>query len=151
MLALGSRVVPRGFTLAEFLLAIALAAVALLSLVAVSLTALRSNRKATDTTVGSLLAEQTLEQTTYAMQSNTAAPIWGYNNALVEYSLDTVNLSNQDFTLIVYARDPVAGLATPHRLKRIEVVARWWDAQSGQNRAGMGRLEARAVRLVREP
>lgn len=133
------------------MLATALATVALLSLVAVSLSALRSNRKATDTTVGSLLAEQTAEQLIYGMQSNTAAPIWNYSNALLEYSVDTVNLSNQDFTVIVYARDPLAGLASPHRLKRIEVLTRWWDAQSNSNRSGMGRLEARTVRLVREP
>lgn len=148
MLALGSRI--KGFTLAEFLLAIALASVALLTLVAVSITALRSNRKSTDTAVGFLLADQTAEQTIYSMQSNTSAPIWNHNLPS-EYSLDTVNLSNQDFTVIVYARDPVAGLVAPHRLKRIEVVTRWWDAQSNPSRAGMGRLEARAVRLVREP
>ncbi|MFN8612210.1 MAG: hypothetical protein U0931_31990 [Vulcanimicrobiota bacterium] len=139
-----------GFTLAEFVLAIALAAVALLSLVAVSLSALRSNRKATDTTTGYLLAEQVVEQTVYGMQANTLAPIWNHNLP-AEYSLDVVNLNNQDFTVIVYARDPVAGLVAPHRLKRIEVVARWWDAQSSSTRSGMGRLEARSVRLVREP
>lgn len=133
------------------MLAVALAAVALLSLVAVSLTALRSNRKATDTTVGYLLAEQTVEQLIYGMQANTAAPIWSYSSTLLEYSVDTVNLSNQDFTVVVYARDPVAGLASPHRLKRLEVVTRWWDAQSTATRVGMGRLEARTVRLVREP
>lgn len=147
MLALGSRV---GFSLAEFLLALALAVIGLLSLVAISLAALKANRKATDTSVGFLLAEQTAEQMVYAMQSNTSAPIWSH--ALPgEYSNDAITISNQSFQLVVYARDPIGGLTTPHRLKRIEVVTRWWDAGSGRSRAGMGRLEARTVRIVREP
>ena len=147
MLALGSRI---AFSLAEFILALALAVIALLSLVAISLAALKSNRKATDTSVGFLLTEQTAEQIVYGMQSNTAAPIWNHNLP-GEYSTDAVSVSNQTVDIIVYARDPIAGLTPPNRLKRIEVITRWWDAASGGNRVGMGRLEARTVRIVREP
>jgi len=147
MQALGSRV---AFSLAEFILALALAVIGLLSLVAISLAALKSNRKATDTSVGFLLAEQTAEQIVYGMQCNTSAPIWSHTLP-AEYSTDSVSVSNQSFSIVVYARDPIGGLSTPNRLKRIEVVTRWWDAGSGGNRAGMGRLEARTVRIVREP
>ena len=134
--------------MAEFVLAMALASVALLSLVAISLSALKSNRKATDTAVGALLAEQQVEQLVYAMQADSTAAIWAHVPP-AEYSVDTINVSNTDFTVVVYARDPDPTFTDPHRLKRLEVVVKWCDSQAG-NRAGMGKLEARAARLVRQ-
>ena len=131
-------------------MAIALVTVVLLTLVALSLTAMKSNRKATDSSTGQLLAEQRIDQLVYGMQSDNALPIWGFNNLTSAYSVDQVNLSNTDFTVAVYARDPDPSLVTPNRLKRVEVVTSWWGASSG-NRAGMGKLEARFVRIVREP
>ena len=82
------------------------------------------------------------------MQSNTSGPIWTHN-LRAEYATDAV--TNQTFNLVVYARDPIGGLTTLNRLKRIEVVTRRWDAGSSGNRAGMGRLKARTARIVREP
>ena len=130
-------------------MAIALVTVVMLTLVALSLTAMKSNRKATDSTTGQLLAEQRVDQLVYGMQSDNTLAIWGHNLPTA-YSVDQVNVSNTEFTVAVYARDPDATLVTPNRLKRVEVVTSWWGAGSG-NRAGMGKLEARFVRIVREP
>ena len=127
----------------------ALVTVVLLTLVALSLTAMKSNRKATDSTTGQLLAEQRIDQLVYGMQSDTNAAIWGHSLPSA-YSMEPLNVSDTDFTVAVYARDPDPSLVTPNRLKRVEVVVSWWNAGSG-NRAGMGRLEARFVRIVREP
>jgi len=143
---LGTRV---AFSLAELILAIALVTIVLLTLVALSLTAMKSNRKATDSSTGQLVAEQRVDQLVYGMQSDTTAAIWGHNLPSA-YSVDQVNVSNTDFTVAVYARDPDPALVTPNRLKRVEVVTSWWNAGSS-NRAGIGELEARFVRIVREP
>lgn len=127
----------------------ALVTVVLLSLVALSLAALKSNRKATDSSTGQLVAEQRMDQLIYGMQADATLAIWNHNLPTA-YSVDQVNLSNTDFLVAVYARDPDPTLVAPNRLKRLEVVASWWGGDSS-NRAGMGQLRARFVRIVREP
>lgn len=133
------------------ILALALAAVAVLSLAALSLSALRGERKASDTLVGQLVAEEAINKLIYDMQSSTTHAVWGHNSAVLEYGVQPTVSSATEFTLVTYARDVDAPAFAPRRLKRLRIVARWWRSDQAARRTGMGKLEAQAVRLVREP
>lgn len=134
------------------ILAMALASVAVLSLVALSLSALRGERKASDSLVGELVASEAMERLVYDMQASTSHPLWAQNSATVAYGTENTVSSGTEFTLVTYASDMDSATFTPRRLKRLHVVARWWRAENdGGGRSGMGKLEAHAIRLVREP
>lgn len=139
-----------GFSLAELLLALALATITILTLMALSLSGLRSNRKSTDTVSGRLVAETRMQELIYAMQSGQGEGLW-LHSASSPYSVDTVRLGNLDFQLVVYTSDPDPTLVAPNRLRNLEVRAEWMGGEGGASRAGMGRLQARCVRLVHEP
>lgn len=133
------------------ILALALSAVAVLSLAALSLSALRGERKASDALIGQLVAEEAINKLIYDMQANGNHAVWAHNSAVLEYGVETTVSSATEFTLVTYARDVDAPTFAPRRLKRLRIVARWWRADQSADRAGMGKLEAHAVRLVREP
>ena len=148
---MGCRIDSRGFSLAEVLLAMALSAVAVLTLIALSLSALRSERKSSDSLVGQLVADEAIERLVYDAQANSAHPIWGADDSVNAYAVETIVSSETNFTLVTYARDVDSATFTPRKLKRIEVVSHWWGSESNaKGRSGMGKLEAHAIRLVRE-
>ena len=134
------------------ILALALATVAVLTLVALSLSALRAERKSSDTLVGQLVADDAMEKLIYDMQSNSAHPAWVFNQLVNTYDVSATVSSETDFSLATYARDVDSLTFTPRRLKRLEIVAHWWRSDNNAGaKAGMGKLEAHAIRLIREP
>lgn len=139
----------RGFTIAEILLALALITVVILTLLGLSIQSLVVGQKSQDLVGGQLVAEQVTERLVYGAESNPAAALWGHNLA-THYAQETVTLGPTVFNVTTYVNDVApTDFAINRRLKRLESVVIWQEAQQGKKNAG--RLEIRTTRLLHEP
>ncbi|MBT9582949.1 hypothetical protein IV102_06340 [bacterium] len=143
----------QGFTVAEILLALALISVVVLTLIGLSLYSLNANRKSRDVSAGQLVAEQVLERLVYEADTSPASPIWAQNSQSVAYAEQQVTVEPSVFNVTTYVSNvnDQAGtiFVAGRRLKRLEALVVWQDAQAGKS--GYGRLSVRATRLVNEP
>lgn len=143
---------PRGFTVAEVLLALALITIAVLTLLGLSLYSLNASRKSRDVTAGQMVAEQTLERLVYEADTNPASTLWSQNSQTVPYQQQQVTMEPSVFNVTVFVSNVVdtgGQFVAGSRLKRLESLVVWQDAQNGKS--GYGQLRVRATRLVHEP
>ena len=152
----------QGFTLPEIVFALGLLLVAVLSAALLGFSTLASNRKATDTQSGALVASQVLDSEIQAAAQDPTSAFWNQNSALTVYETQTVTAGVTPYQARIYvsnvtiaADNTIPGApATPapaaQTLKRVDVTVNWWDSQT-KNRQGYGQLETRACRMVYGP
>ena len=144
-----------GFALPEILLALTLLLVAVLAVAALSIKSLASNRKASDTQTGTLVARQVLENQIQTALSAPASAFWTHNSA-TPFATQTIQVGGTPYqartfvTNVTINADPDAPTSIPIQLKRVDVVVNWWDSQSA-TRQGYGKLEARIYRMLNAP
>ncbi len=136
-------------------MALALITVAVLTLLGLCLYSLNASRKSRDLSVGQMVAEQALERLVYEADTNPTSPLWIQNNQTVPYQQQQVVLEPSVFNVTVFVSNvvdsagPGGQFISGSRLKRLESLVVWQDAQAGK--AGYGQLRIRATRLVHEP
>jgi Tfp pilus assembly protein PilV len=145
----------RGFTVAEILLALALISVVVLTLLGLALHSMTAGRKTRDLSAGQMVAEQVLERLVYDAESHNTdtdkAALWSHADPNQIYAQTQVTVEPSVFNVTTYVSDVNAAEFSPlqkKRLKRIQCVVVWQDAPEGK--AGYGRLEVRATRLLHE-
>lgn len=146
-----------GFSIAELILAAAIIAVSILTVLVLLISVSRGSRKAVDTTTAQLAAGQVLEKILERAHVTDRPNFW--NNEHTPYVLGNLTVGQTEYNYAVDAttvRDASAANvgqvslgSGQNRLKLVTVTVRWWDSASG-NRAGMGKLETRATRVVSE-
>lgn len=141
------KLIRAGFTIAEVLLSLGLLTVVLLTLLGLATQALQSNRKNLDTAAGQLVADQALERIVYDAEQSASAAVWGINSLTVPMSSTIVTMGSTPYNVTLYANDSLA--VAGRRLKRVRATVIWADAPNGK--AGQGRLQVEAARLVHEP
>ncbi len=148
----------RGYNLAEIVLAVGLAVVVTLALLGVGLSATRSNRKATDSVAGQLVADTVLENTLHAAAKDNADPLWASDSGTTPLATGTVQVGATAFEYRVFARNvpvsPDPGLppppGAPLLLKKVDVEVSWWNSDQAA-RQGYGNLKAYATRTIQVP
>lgn len=141
----------RAFSLAELVLAVATLAVALLLVVALGLSISGRTTRALDAPLGTIAAENILNQLIYNVNSDTAAnrAAWFAQPTTPSWKAGSYLLNQIDFTYTVdFEALPVgsaSGLTNNHLIKLwVRVV---WKKGSGPNG---GQHQAELVRLVHE-
>ncbi|MCE7870502.1 hypothetical protein DYH09_09020 [bacterium CPR1] len=148
----------RGYNLAEIILAVGLAVVVVLALLGVGLSATRSNRKATDSVAGQLVADMVLENALHAAAKDSADPLWAANSGTAPLATGTVQVGATAFDYRTFARNvPVSADAgsspppgAPLLMKKVDVEVSWWNGDQAP-REGYGNLKAYATRTIQVP
>lgn len=143
---------PRAFSLAELVLALGLITVVVLGLAGLALYSMTAGQKSRDLAAGELVAEQALERLVYDAESNPGAAVWGQDSATAVYAQQLVTLDPTVFNVTTYVTNVAPTTfdpATNQRLKRLDVVVIWQEAQQGK--ANQGRLQVASSRLLHEP
>lgn len=146
--------------MAELLVAVGFFAVAVLAILGLTLSVLRMDSKAAQTSAGTLVADQLLQQTVASVRAdsppNTKASFWGSEYLNPAWAEGVVLNNDTQFHYVIYATTvtdaggtPVGSLASDNRLKKLDVRV-WWFNESPTSRSGYGRLEAQVTQLVSE-
>lgn len=130
------------------MVALALLAIAALTLVALSFTSLASRQKAEDRAAASMLAAQELERAVYEIQNLPSGDsFWDGSR---EWSKGSSEVGGTTFSYRVDSLMVDTGTSAPNRLKKLNVSVWWWSTKPDSSRAGYGKLEVSASRIVSE-
>ena len=158
------RTTQRGFTIAELLVAIGFFAVAVLTVLGLNLAVVRVDSKAIESAAGSVVADRLIQRTVAKVKADapagTRANFWVVDHVSVPWEEGTTRNGGTEFHYTVSAEtvlDPAGNPigqsgAGPNRLEKIDVRV-WWfsdDTGSETSRAGYGRLEHKATKLITE-
>jgi type II secretory pathway pseudopilin PulG len=150
----------RAFTVAELVLALALLAVGVLATAALSISLLRGDRKAIDSSVGTMVARQVLKQHVDQVRANIPvgrkASFWAQDWVNTPWQTGTVRNNDTDFSYAIYAHTvtdtsgtPVGSALPNNRLRKLNVLVHWWASEQAR-RSGYGKLQASATMLIHE-
>ncbi len=148
----------KGYNLAEVILAVGLAVVVVLALLGVGLSATRSNRKATDSVAGQLVADMVLENALHAAAKDAADPLWAADSGTAPVTTGSVQVGSTTFDYRTFARNVPVGAdagsspppGAPTLMKKVDVEVSWWNSDQAA-RAGYGNLKAYATRTIQVP
>lgn len=135
------------------MLAVGLLTIVILALVALTTSSLRANEKAARVGPAGQVAESLLNKAIYDAQNDSPpgarAAFWAANGPLHPAQQTSVGGVLYDYT--VYAESIPAGTGPGNRLKKVDVQLSWFNtAGTGGVRAGYGKMELHATRLVNE-
>lgn len=130
------------------MVALALLAIAALTLVALSFTSLASRQKAEDRAAASMLAAQELERAVYEIQNLPSGD--AFWDGPGELSKGSSEVGGTTFSYRVDSLMVDTGTSAPNRLKKLNVSVWWWSTKPDSSRAGYGKLEVSASRIVSE-
>lgn len=154
-----------GFTLSEVLLAMGLVAIALLALIGHSTVLLGAAQKSDDTSVAASVARSHIDRLAQEVLLDQPAgrrdQVFDENDAVTPFHTAAEKVGFTDYAVELFVTDVIntvtaqrlgtgpTGAENPNtRLKQIQVTIRWWDV-AGEKRAGYGRLELHAARLLK--
>lgn len=152
---------PRGFTLAEALIAVTAFAVAALVMMALAVSTTRVNRETVDRSVAQDLGKRLLERTLRQIR-NESLPVAESTLWATDYPAGsplltaTTTVGHTEYTYEItavtvrdQAGDPVGAGGVDNALKHVQVKVTWFD-DPGQGRPGYGKTELTLSRLVRQ-
>ena len=149
----------KAFSLAELLVALGLIAVAILSVLALSIAVARTNQEGIDQNVGNTVSNQVLLRLMDQLRADSPTGIrdrfWDRDFVSTPFESKALTNNDTEFQYEIFARtitdslgNPM-GAATDSRLKKVDIVVRWWDSEN-QDRQGYGELRVTRSRLVCE-
>lgn len=147
-----------GFSVAELILSLGFIATALLAVIGLTVALNRTGQESADRVTAATLAESQIQKTIAAGQQDTAG-FWDLEYPSgTPYDSGTETIDGTEFAWTVNAitvLDGVndlgsdSGAKSSNRVKKVDIRITWWDSDT-QQKAGYGKLEFQASRLVSE-
>jgi Tfp pilus assembly protein PilV len=144
-----------GFSLAELLLSLGFITTVVLIVMGLTTTLHRSGQESADRVTAATIAETEIQRAINAGQSDNS--FWAADHTGPPYSSGAVTIKGTDFDYVVTAVTVMDGGVpvghgtglTENRLKKVDIIVTWWESATTE-RAGYGKLEFKASRLVSE-
>lgn len=149
----------RAFSLVEVLISLAIMSLALLTLVGVLVSGMKAQDKTDTATAGQALANQLLDRTLWQLANTHDTQFWTgefpADTDSLPFAQDDVTVGRTVYHYAIFAEyvvlngERMDSDGNKNGLKRIQVRV-WWSPEKSRVKAGVGKLEVSATRIVNE-